>query len=153
ASSPRIAVHPTIAADERSAAARHVPFRQAIATRYPVGVVDARVAARFHSRWRFVLTPGQVISGRYRLVRLLGEGGMGAVWAARNEAIERDVAIKVMLPQLRDASLLQRFFNEAKICGRIRHPGIVDVLDLGQAEDGSPYIVMELLDGEPFDNV
>ncbi len=99
-----------------------------------------------------MLTAGAVLAGRYRLTRLLGEGGMGTVWAAHNESIERDVAIKVMLPALAsDESLLQRFFNEAKVAGRIRHPGIVDVLDLGKADDGSPFIVMEMLDGQPLD--
>jgi hypothetical protein len=78
---------------------------------------------------------------------------MGVVWAARNEAISRDVAIKVMLPRIaEDPVALQRFFNEAKICGSIRHPGIVDVLDLGRAADGSPFLVMELLEGESLDD-
>jgi serine/threonine-protein kinase len=78
---------------------------------------------------------------------------MGVVWAARNEAISRNVAIKVMLPRIaEDPVALQRFFNEAKICGSIRHPGIVDVLDLGRAADGSPFLVMELLEGESLDD-
>src|SRR5437868_6166730 len=99
-----------------------------------------------------MLVSGDLLAGRYRLVRLLGEGGMGAVWAATNEAIARDVAIKVMLPSIAaDPTSLQRFFNEAKIAGSIRHPGIVDVLDLGRAEDGSPFIVMERLEGEGLD--
>src|SRR5262249_36416395 len=64
----------------------------------------------------------------------------------------RDVAIKVMHPQIAEDPLsLQRFFNEARICGSIRNPGIVDVLDLGCAEDGSPFIVMELLEGESLE--
>ncbi|MFO0762968.1 MAG: serine/threonine-protein kinase [Byssovorax sp.] len=97
---------------------------------------------------------GQILAGRYRLLRLLGGGGMGAVWAARNEAIDREVAIKVMLPQIAsDPVALQRFFNEAKICGSIRHPGIVDVLDLGTAEDGSPFLVMEVLHGESLETL
>src|SRR5690349_18606200 len=76
---------------------------------------------------------------------------MGQVWAAKNELIDRDVAIKVMLPELaKNNDALRRFFNEAKVCASIRDPGIVDVLDLGTAEDGSPFIVMELLDGEAF---
>jgi len=95
------------------------------------------------------MLPGDLIADRYRLTRLLGNGGMGVVWAARNEAIHRDVAIKLMLPRIaEDPASLQRFFNEARICGSIRHPGIVDVIDLGRAEDGSPFLVMELLEGE-----
>src|SRR5262245_5718356 len=100
-----------------------------------------------------VFAPGNIIAGHYRLIRLLGGGGMGVVWSAKNEAISRDVAIKVMHPQIAgDPVALQRFFNEARICGSIRNPGIVDVLDLGCAEDGSPFIVMELLEGESLEN-
>ena len=99
-----------------------------------------------------MFAPGKIIAGRYRLIRLLGEGGMGAVWEAKNEAIARDVAIKVMRPAIAgDPVALQRFFTEAQICGSIRNPGIVDVLDLGRAEDGSPFLVMELLEGESLE--
>ncbi|MEJ7731448.1 MAG: serine/threonine-protein kinase [Polyangiaceae bacterium] len=95
-----------------------------------------------------MLTAGQCIGGRYRLLRPIGEGGMGVVWAAKNEAIDRDVAIKLMSPALAlNEDALQRFFSEARICGSIRHPGIVDVLDLGRNDDGAPFLVMELLDG------
>src|SRR5687767_6942164 len=96
---------------------------------------------------------GAILSGKYRLVRVLGEGGMGAVWHARNEAIDRDVAIKVMQPELmRAPEHVRRFFTEAKVCGGIRHPGIVDVLDVG-THDGAPFIVMELLDGDSLESV
>jgi eukaryotic-like serine/threonine-protein kinase len=95
---------------------------------------------------------GALLAGKYRLSRLLGEGGMGSVWAARNELLGREVAIKVMLPELaRNQEALQRFFNEARVCASIRDPGIIDVLDLGAAEDGSPFIVMELLSGTSLD--
>lgn len=94
---------------------------------------------------------GQVIAGKYRLTKLLGQGGMGAVWGATNELIARPVAIKVLLPEVAShPESMQRFFNEARICGSIRHPGIVDVLDLGRAENGAPFIVMEMLNGHPL---
>jgi serine/threonine-protein kinase len=71
-----------------------------------------------------------------------------------NEAIAREVAIKVMLPEAaEDPAALQRFFTEARLCGSIRHPGIVDVLDLGRADDGSPFLVMELLTGESIEAI
>ncbi|AKT36582.1 uncharacterized protein CMC5_007000 [Chondromyces crocatus] len=77
---------------------------------------------------------------------------MGTVWAARNELTHRDFAIKVLLPELaQNREALQRFFQEARVCGQIRHPAVVDVFDVGQAEDGAPYIVMELLEGEGLD--
>jgi serine/threonine-protein kinase len=97
------------------------------------------------------LREGDLIHSRYRLLRLIGRGTSGSVWAARNELIDRDVALKVMEPEvMSDKVLLQRFFNEAKAIGRVKHPCIVGILDLGQAEDGSPFLVLELLDGEPL---
>jgi len=102
-----------------------------------------------------MLAPGYVIGGRYRLVRLLGEGGMGVVWSAVNDSFGREVAVKVMLPAVAkgDPTSIERFFTEARICGSIRHPGIVDVIDVGRAEDGSPFLVMELLDGDSLDTI
>ncbi|MEQ9318857.1 MAG: protein kinase, partial [Polyangiaceae bacterium] len=95
---------------------------------------------------------GDLISGKYRLQRRLGAGSMGSVWAARNELTNRDFAVKFLLPELsKNEDALHRFFLEARACGQIRHPAIVDVYDMGQAEDGSPYLVMELLEGEGFD--
>jgi serine/threonine-protein kinase len=77
---------------------------------------------------------------------------MGSVWAARNELTDRDFAIKFLHPKLADnKEALQRFFLEARACGQIKHPAVVDVYDMGQAEDGSPYLVMQLLEGEGFD--
>ena len=77
---------------------------------------------------------------------------MGSVWAARNELTDRDFAIKFLLPVLaNNDEALKRFFLEARACGQMRHPAIVDVYDMGQAEDGSPFLVMELLEGEGFD--
>jgi eukaryotic-like serine/threonine-protein kinase len=98
------------------------------------------------------LNSGDLIQSRYRLLRLLGSGASGSVWAARNELIDRDVALKMMRPEVaEDAVALQRFFNEAKASGRVRSPSIIEILDLGQAEDGSPFLVFELLEGESLD--
>lgn len=99
-----------------------------------------------------MLNPGDLIQSRYRLVQALGSGASGAVWQAKNELIDRDVALKVMHPDVaQDMVSLQRFFNEAKASGRVRSPSIVEILDLGQAEDGSPFLVFELLQGEGLD--
>jgi eukaryotic-like serine/threonine-protein kinase len=77
---------------------------------------------------------------------------MGSVWAARNELTDRDFAIKFLHPRLADnKEALNRFFLEARACGQIKHPAVVDVYDMGQADDGSPYLVMEILEGEGFD--
>jgi serine/threonine protein kinase len=90
---------------------------------------------------------GQTLLRKYRLERLLGRGGMGIVYAATNLATGREVAIKVLGPGAMDASV-SRFLDEARAATAVRHPNVVDVLDLDTAEDGTPFIVMELLRGE-----
>ena len=87
--------------------------------------------------------------GPYRILRLLGKGGMGAVYEGLHEAIERRVAIKVLHAELgRRADMATRFINEARAVNRIDHPGLVAVSDFGQLPDGMAYIVMEFLKGE-----
>ncbi len=95
---------------------------------------------------------GQTIAGKYRLNRLLGTGGMASVWSATNVFTEREFAIKFMLPQVaRTPEAARRFLLEAKVSARINHPNIIEVIDVGQAEDGSLFLVMELLTGNSLD--
>ncbi|MFO0661670.1 MAG: serine/threonine-protein kinase [Polyangiaceae bacterium] len=99
---------------------------------------------------------GDLVGGKYRLEKLLGEGAMGEVWAARNERTDRAFAVKFMLSQYaRDATLVQRFLNEARVCGRLEHPSLVEIYDLGIADEfgGAPFLVMELLRGEGLDSL
>lgn len=94
------------------------------------------------------LPPGTVIADKYELEGLLGEGGMGAVYQATNLAIGRRVAIKILHAAVADRDdVRQRFELEARAAAVISHPGIVDVLDMGQTADGEPFIVMEHLEG------
>jgi serine/threonine-protein kinase len=87
--------------------------------------------------------------GKYEILKPLGRGGMGAVYKAFDPVLERDVALKVMLPETAgDPEQKQRFEREARAVARLSHPGIVTVFDLGYHTDGSPYIVMELLKGQ-----
>jgi serine/threonine-protein kinase len=89
--------------------------------------------------------------GNYRASSLLGEGGMGAVYLAEHPEIGRRVAVKVLRPELiKDPQLLTRFLNEARAANAIRHPNIIEILDSGTRVDGTPYLVMELLEGEPL---
>ena len=89
---------------------------------------------------------GQMIAGKYRLNRILGTGGMATVWSATNVFTEREFAIKFMLPQVaRTPEAARRFLLEAKVSARINHPNIIEVIDVGQAEDSSLFLVMELL--------
>lgn len=87
--------------------------------------------------------------GPYRIVRLLGEGGMGSVYEARQEPLERRVALKTLHPEYaRNNDAVARFFNEAKVLSRLEHPSIVQVSDFGNAADGTAYLVMEYLRGQ-----
>jgi serine/threonine-protein kinase len=94
--------------------------------------------------------------GRYRLVERLAQGGMGSVWCARDERLERGVAVK-LLPRLlaADPSAERRFSREARAMGRLQHPNVVSVYDVGSADPGSgedlPFLVMELIRGKSLD--
>ena len=86
--------------------------------------------------------------GPYQITRALARGGMGAVYVARHRRIGREVAVKLPHPHiLREPDLVRRFLSEAMATCQINHPGVINVLDYGQADDGAPYLVMELLDG------
>ena len=95
---------------------------------------------------------GQTIAGKYRLNRIIGSGGMASVWSATNIFTEREFAIKFMLPQVaRTPEAARRFLLEAKVSARINHPNIIEVIDVGQAEDGALFMVMELLSGQALE--
>ncbi len=97
---------------------------------------------------------GTLLAGKYEIVRLLGEGGMGAVYEARHRFTQRRVAIKMLHAHTagtKDAAA--RFFQEAQAPSSIRHPGIAEVLDAGTDTDGALYIAMEFLDGEDLSGV
>ena len=96
----------------------------------------------------------QTIDGRYEVVGVLGEGGMGKVYRVRHTALDRPFAMKVLRKDLaRDAELAQRFIQEAKTTASVRHPNIVSITDFGRLPDDSPYFVMELLIGETLGDV
>jgi len=91
---------------------------------------------------------GQSI-GNYRVTRLLGEGGMGMVYLAEHPTLGRRAAVKVLHPDLVSSQeMIERLFNEARAANAIGHPGIVEVSDLGVLPAGTPYIVMEFLEGQ-----
>jgi serine/threonine protein kinase len=92
---------------------------------------------------------GQVLDGHYRLDRLLGAGGMGAVYKAHHTELHRDVAIKILHPDIgADPSISKRFDREAQSASRLDHPNCVRVTDFGTTDAGVKYLVMELLEGE-----
>ena len=95
---------------------------------------------------------GTVLEGAYRITRLIGEGGMGAVYEAIQLRLNKRVAIKLMARQLTaNQDALARFRREAEITSRLGHPHLVNVIDFGASEAGEPYLVMEYLEGEDLD--
>ena len=96
-----------------------------------------------------LVAAGTLLEGKYRVERLLGAGGMGSVWVAEHAMLGRPVAVKILdSTAKKDATAVQRFLREAQTAARLRSDHIVDVLDVGLFEDGTPYLVMELLEGE-----
>jgi eukaryotic-like serine/threonine-protein kinase len=96
------------------------------------------------------MNAGDLIQDRYRLEERLGKGGMGQVWKAHDQRLERLVAIKLIAPQFADEpEFLVRFLREAQSIARISHPNVVAVLDFGEADD-KPFLVMEYVPGEPL---
>jgi len=96
---------------------------------------------------------GTVLDGSYRIEGLLGEGGMGAVYAARHLRLEKRMAVKVMARELTaNAEALARFRREALVTSGLGHPHIVQVFDFSTTPTGEPFLVMEFLDGEDLDH-
>lgn len=99
---------------------------------------------------------GLLVAGKYKLLKLIGTGGMGSVWLSRNEMTEREFAIKFLHPSAAaNPKVLTRFMQEAKVSGRLRCSSILEIFDVGIAPelDGAPFLVMELLEGAPLDVV
>ena len=96
---------------------------------------------------------GSLLGGRYRLVELLGEGGMATIYRARDAQLDRDVAVKLLRPELgRDPDFLARFKDEARAAASLSHPNIVAVFDFN-GDGAAPYIVMELIEGQDLASI
>ena len=148
------------AALSRDTAARQLFLEEACAGDHPL-LVDVNAMLSAHdSAGRFGEVPVVAVSeemprlesgsavGPYRIDRLIGAGGMGQVYRARDPRIGRDVAIKVLpAAYAADAERLRRFEQEARASGALNHPNVLTLYDVGTS-DGRPYLVMELLDGE-----
>src|ERR1700733_5737276 len=95
---------------------------------------------------------GQTIAGKYRLNEPIGAGGMASVWSATNVFTERQFAIKFMHPVVaKTPEAARRFLMEAKVSARVNHPNIIEIIDVGQTEDGALFMVMELLQGSSLE--
>ncbi len=107
---------------------------------------DSSIASPSNGGARPPPKAGDIIGEKYRIETVIGQGGMGAVFRARHLLTERAVAVKWMLPEVGGEEAVQRFLREARAMGRIDHPGVVGVLDVG-VDDGATFLVMELLKG------
>jgi len=97
---------------------------------------------------------GLLVDGRYRIERVLGEGGMGTVYRVRHATLERCFALKAMRRDLAsEPEVAQRFIQEAKAAAAVSHPGVVRIIDFGALPTGEPYFVMDLLEGDSLSQV
>lgn len=100
------------------------------------------------------ITPGSVLAGKYRVQRILGQGGMGVVVEARHIALDERVALKFLLPEYAShPEAAERFLREARAAVKIKSEHVARVTDVGQLEGGEPYMVMEYLDGSDLSNL
>ena len=91
---------------------------------------------------------GEVLANRYRIENRLGEGAMGSVYKAKHVKVGRAFAVKVLHPRLlEDDKVVQRFEREAELAGRLRHPNVIGVVDVGETADGLRYMVMDFAEG------
>ncbi|MCW5836791.1 MAG: serine/threonine protein kinase, partial [Labilithrix sp.] len=97
--------------------------------------------------------PGEIIAGKYRLLRLLGEGGMGTVLAAEHLRLRQPIAIKFLNPDMLGvAEIVERFDREARAAATLRSRHVVRVTDVEHTPEGVPYMVMELLEGADLES-
>jgi serine/threonine-protein kinase len=97
---------------------------------------------------------GSTLAGRYVIESELGVGGMATVYKARHKLVERPCAIKVLSAQFaQDPILRERFVREARHAQRLAHPNVIEIFDQGEADDGTPFLVMELLEGRSLADV
>src|SRR5437867_2705430 len=98
------------------------------------------------------LAPGTMVTPEIRLTRPLGAGAMGTIWGGEHLRLGRQVAVKFISDELMrvNPDARERFDREALVLKDVRHPNIVELIASGQAADGTPYIVLELMQGEPL---
>ena len=100
------------------------------------------------------LDPGELFAKRYRLEERLGEGSFGVVYRATQLEMGREVALKILHPDLlRSVGKVKRFIREAQLAQRLEHPNTVRLYDVGQTEDGLPFIAFQMLRGRSLDEV
>jgi serine/threonine protein kinase/tetratricopeptide (TPR) repeat protein len=100
-----------------------------------------------------ILHPGTVLAGRYEIQQVLGEGGMGAVYKARDRELRRDVALKVIRPELaRNPAIVERFKQELRLSHQVTHRNVIRIYDLGEG-NGVKFITMEYIEGQDLRSI
>jgi serine/threonine protein kinase/tetratricopeptide (TPR) repeat protein len=142
ARTPGVAARTSLGAQTPPPLSNDVTLGDALTSPSPVPISDSAL------KLAQLFPPGTLLAGRYEIVRVLGEGGMGAVYQARDRELERIIALKVIRPELAgNAAILQRFKQELILARHVTHKNVVRIYDLGEA-DGIKFITMEYVDGE-----
>src|ERR1039457_3964439 len=138
---------------ERDAAAIRLSHGDADLARRAPALVDSDEKAETANHAARPATSAPRIYGNYRTLRLLGSGGMGAVYLAERAdgQFQQTVAVKVIAPHVAGEEFRERFLAERQILAGLSHPNITKLLDGGVTDDGTPYLVMEYVAGEPLD--
>jgi serine/threonine protein kinase len=134
------------AATEPTARTPGAPSENFMQTRADAAAQVAEVPLRTYSAYE----PGVIVAQKFQLVRVLGEGGMGSVWVAKNLALDVHVALKLIRAELARSvpGLEERLLQEARAAASIEHPAVIQIFDFGLTELRDPFIAMELLHGE-----
>ena len=131
-----------------SSAGYYFPFRDKLAGLASPGFGSVRSTGRHTKAFQSAWDKKRDRIGRYRLLRILGEGGFGRVWLGFDEELERQVAIKMPTPErLKEASVAQMYLSEARTLATLDHGHIVPVYDVGRTEDGLVYVVSKFIEG------
>src|SRR5271165_1950317 len=148
-------VHPSGTADagvsnnasSPAADADHGPDSPTLAEAYGQATARTPVPPRLFGE-QPMLQSGTVLAGRYEILEMLGEGGMGAVYKARDRELTRTVALKVIRPDLvRDPAIVERFKQELRLSHQVTHKNVIRIYDLGEGE-GVKFITMEYIEGK-----
>ncbi|MBI5759066.1 MAG: serine/threonine protein kinase [Planctomycetales bacterium] len=123
----------------------NMPLGATAIGQFPGDEMDSSVSVAFPAQFRL---------GRFELIEKVGEGGFGVVYRARDTLLQREVALKVpRRERLRSEKTVSAFLNEARAVAKLHHPGIVAIYDVGQSEDGSYFIAMEFVKGQPLSSL
>ena len=132
------------------------PSSQDLATIADAGPIPGTSPAKPQSEFSgssAIFAPGTLLGARYQILKILGQGGMGAVYQARDQELDRTIALKVIRPDLAsNAGILQRFKQELILSRNVTHKNVVRIFDLGEAE-GTKFITMEFIEGEDLRGV